>query len=207
MAVETVVKIGGGLLAQAKQFDATLKTIGTVTRTCRLLVVPGGGPFAETVREIDHRLELSDHAAHWMAVLAMDQFAHLVVSRLPGSTLVTEPRQITAALREGRVPVLAPSHWLRKADPLPHTWAVTSDSIAAWVAGAVGARRLVLVKPAGAGGRGLVDDFFPRALGAHVASVIVTADRVKALRSALGGGAERGRTHPDGARNAVSDGR
>ena len=191
-AVETVVKIGGGLLAHAKQFDATLKTVGTVTRTCRLLVVPGGGPFAETVREIDHRLDLSEDAAHWMAVLAMDQFAHLIVSRLPGSTLVTDPQEITAALREGCLPVLAPSHWLRKADPLPHDWAVTSDSIAAWVAGAVGARRLVLVKPPGADGSRLVDDFFTRALAAHVTSAIVTADRVNALHSALRGAAERG---------------
>ena len=192
IAVETVVKIGGGLLAHAEQFDATLKTIGAVMRTCRVLVVPGGGPFAETVREIDHRVDLSEDAAHWMAVLAMDQFAHLVVSRLPGSTLVTEPQEITAALREGRLPVLAPSHWLREADPLPHAWAVTSDSIAAWVAGAVGARRLVLVKPPGAAGSGLVDDFFTRALAAHVTSVIVAADRGDALYSALRGEADSG---------------
>ena len=40
------------------------------------------------------------------------------------------------ALSAGHVPVLAPSRWLREADPLPHAWTVTSDSIAAWVAGA-----------------------------------------------------------------------
>ena len=49
----------------------------------------------------------------------------------------------------GRVPVLAPSRWLREADPLPHSWDVTSDSIAAWVAGQAGASTLVLVKAAG----------------------------------------------------------
>ena len=192
IGVETVVKIGGGLLAHARPFEATLKTIGTLTRTCRLLVVPGGGPFAEVVREIDHRVDLSEDAAHWMAVLAMDQFAHLVVSRVPGSTLVAEPQRITAALREGRLPVLAPSHWLREADPLPHSWAVTSDSIAAWVAGAVGARRLVLVKPPGAAGSGLVDEYFTHALPAHVTPVLVAADQVDALHSALRGRTERG---------------
>ena len=192
IAVKTVVKIGGGLLAHTEYFDATLKMIGTVTPTCRVLVVPGGGPFAETVREIDHRVDLSEDAAHWMAVLAMDQFAHLVASRLPGSTLVAAPQEITAALGEGRLPVLAPSRWLREADPLPHAWAVTSDSIAAWVAGAVGARRLVLVKPPGAAGSGLVDGFFTRALAAHVTPVIVAADRVDALRSALCGDTEPG---------------
>ena len=38
-------------------------------------------------------------------------------------------------------------------DELPASWAVTSDSIAAWVAGKVGAGRLVLVKQVDADAR------------------------------------------------------
>ena len=57
-----------------------------------------------------------------------------------------------ALLAAGRVPVIAPYRWLREADPLPHSWDVTSDSIAAWLASALGAARLVLVKPPGATG-------------------------------------------------------
>jgi dihydroneopterin aldolase len=98
-----------------------------------------------------------------MAVLAMDQSAHLIAARLAGGTLVANCRDMRMALDAGRVPVLAPSQWLREADPLPHSWDVTSDSIAAWVAGAVGARRLVLVKPAGAAGADLIDPYFSRA--------------------------------------------
>ena len=37
---------------------------------------------------------------------------------------------------------------MRSADALPHSWEVTSDSIAAFVAGALDAGRLVLIKPA-----------------------------------------------------------
>src|SRR5690606_6777814 len=101
---------------------------------------------------VDARLELSDAAAHWMAVLAMDQHAHLLHGRLPGSTLVDAPADASAALDRGQVPILAPYRWLAAADPLPHSWDVTSDSLAAWIAGAVGASRLVLVKPPGAAG-------------------------------------------------------
>jgi aspartokinase-like uncharacterized kinase len=188
--VETVVKVGGGLLAYPEHFDALVSAIGAAARQRRLLVVPGGGPFADAVREVDRRLRLSDDAAHWMAVLAMDQHAHLVASRLPGGMLVTDPREIAAAFSagvDGQVPVLAPYRWLREADALPHTWDVTSDSIAAWVAGASGARRLVLVKPPGASGSELVDAYFPRALPAHVTPVIVPADQAVALHSALHG--------------------
>jgi aspartokinase-like uncharacterized kinase len=157
---------------------------------------------------VDRRLGLSNDAAHRMAVLAMDQYAHLIASRLAGSVLVTGPADIeaafsqstadTAALEEGlaqalsarsavdlSVPVLAPYRWLRDADPLPHSWDVTSDSIAAWVAGQVGAERLVLVKPPGAKEGELVDAYFTRALPAQVKPATVPADQIGALESAL----------------------
>jgi aspartokinase-like uncharacterized kinase len=201
--VEIVVKLGGGLLAHAAHFDAALAAIREAADERRVLIVPGGGPFADTVRHVDRQFTLSDDAAHWMAVLAMDQYAHLVVSRLAGSVLVADPGETAAALGAAHLPVLAPSRWLRDADPLPHTWDVTSDSIAAWIAGAVGARRLVLVKPprlrqsprTGATGFGAaspgraeeVDVYFHRALPAHVTPVIVSPDQVDALYAALRG--------------------
>jgi aspartokinase-like uncharacterized kinase len=185
--VDVVVKLGGGLLAHPAHFDAVLAVIREAANERSVLIVPGGGPFADTVRHVDRQFTLSDDAAHWMAVLAMDQYAHLVVSRLAGSVLVTDPGEIAAALGEAHLPVLAPSHWLRDADPLPHTWDVTSDSIAAWVAGAVGARCLVLVKPPGAGASDSVDKYFHCALPAHVTSVIVSAEQVDALHAALRG--------------------
>lgn len=81
-----------------------------------------------------------------MAVLAMDQSGYLVADALPGGTVAASPAQVDAALAAGRVPVIAPFAWLRASDPLPHGWAVTSDSIAAWLTGQLGAARLVLLK-------------------------------------------------------------
>ena len=49
---EMVVKLGGGVLAHPEHFDAALASIGTVALDRRLLVVPGGGPFADAVREV-----------------------------------------------------------------------------------------------------------------------------------------------------------
>ena len=174
--VDTVVKLGGGVLAHPAHFDAALRTIEAAARKSAVLVVPGGGPFADAVRDADRRFEPGDSAAHWMAILAMDQHAHLVAARLPRAVIVVNAREATAAIGAGSIPVLAPYQWLRDADPLPHSWDVTSDSIAAWVAGAVGATRLVLVKPPGAAGRDLVDAYFSRALPAGVTAEIVAAD-------------------------------
>ena len=106
---------------------------------------------------------MGDAAAHWMAVLAMDQYAELLAAKLPCACRVETLDEARAALSVGRVPVLAPARWLRQADPLPRSWDVTSDSIAAWVAGQAGASTLVLVKAPGATGA-LVDPYFERAL-------------------------------------------
>jgi aspartokinase-like uncharacterized kinase len=180
--VDTVVKVGGSLLANTTQLDAVLETIALVARDRRLLVVPGGGPFADVVRDVDRRIGLPDTAAHWMAVLGMDQYGHLLASRLKTGMLICDPGVITATYDRGRVPVLAPSRWVREADPLPHSWEVTSDSIAAWVAGAVAAARLVLVKPTSLAD---VDSYFARALPDGVQHIIVGADHVEDLRLAL----------------------
>lgn len=185
--IDLVVKLGGALLAHPEHFEATLAAIGAAAATRRLLVVPGGGPFADAVRDVDRLFHLSDDAAHWMAVLAMDQHAHLVAARMPGGAIVGDLAQIAAALDAGSIPVLAPYRWLREDDPLPHSWTITSDSIAAWVAGRVSARRLVLVKPPGASGSELVDAYFQRAMPARIAAVIVNADQPDALDSALRG--------------------
>jgi aspartokinase-like uncharacterized kinase len=179
-AVDLVVKLGGGVLPHVEYFESALAAIGEAARRHRLLVVPGGGPFADVVRDVHRQHRLADSAAHWMAILAMDQYAHLVVSRMPASVLVTGTREIADALDVRQVPVLAPSRWLREADPLPHSWDVTSDSIAAWVAGQVGARRLVLIKPPGAVGDGHVDAHFALALPAHVTASVLPADQIRA---------------------------
>ena len=190
--LDLVVKLGGGLLAHPGLLAAALEAIGAAAGTRRLVVVPGGGPFADVVREVDARLGLGDDAAHWMAVLAMDQYAQVVASRLVRGVVAHEPAAVLGAAAAGLIPVLAPYQWLRRGDPLPHSWAVTSDSIAAWLAGQLGAGRLVLVKPPGASGANVVDAYFSRALPPGVVAEAIPADDIASLCTALAGVAAPG---------------
>jgi aspartokinase-like uncharacterized kinase len=73
----------------------------------------------------------------------MDQFGWALADLIPGAARCVKPGPPCA----GVVSVLLPAALLAERDPLPAAWAVTSDSIAAWVAGAAGAGRLVLLKP------------------------------------------------------------
>jgi uncharacterized hydantoinase/oxoprolinase family protein/aspartokinase-like uncharacterized kinase len=178
--VDTVIKLGGGLLAHPDDFGRALEELAQIARRERVVIVPGGGPFADAVRAVGRTTRLSDDAAHWMAILGMDQYAHLVVSRLSKGVLVTSAGDITAALLGARIPVLAPFDWLRQRDPLPHSWDVTSDSIAAWLAGELRASRLLLLKPPGARGA-IVDAHFASAVPQGVEVTIVPADELSSI--------------------------
>ena len=192
--VRTVVKVGGGLLSRAGAFELVTEALTAFTQGRRVVIVPGGGPFADAVRQMFKRIKIGEDAAHWMAVLSMDQYAYALAARIPAAVLVHEEAEIAATIAAGPLPVLAPYRWLEAADPLPHSWEVTSDSIAAWVAGALGARRLVLIKPVRGETKKLVDPLFLRTLPASVEHLIITADDLGQLDVALdeGGGSRRG---------------
>jgi 5-(aminomethyl)-3-furanmethanol phosphate kinase len=116
----TVLKVGGSLIEVSKDLIDCL-----VKAQLDVLVVPGGGPFAETVRHYADRID--ETAAHWMAVLAMNQYGFYMAA--PGAVVVED----ISALKHG-ISILLPFKRLYENDPLPHSWNTTSDSIAGWVA-------------------------------------------------------------------------
>jgi 5-(aminomethyl)-3-furanmethanol phosphate kinase len=143
--VLTVVKVGGGLARGAGDdaLRALCRVLGELAERHPLLVVPGGAGFADAVRDHDRRFELRATTSHRMAVLGMEQFGLLLSDLIPGAERCTDLAR-AGALAAGRATVLQPARLAL--DALPASWDVTSDSIAAWVAGEVGAGRLVLVK-------------------------------------------------------------
>jgi aspartokinase-like uncharacterized kinase len=181
-----VIKIGGGLASIPGALARVCQAVGSAARTHRIVVVPGGGPFADAVRDFDRALGLSSHTAHWMALLAMDQYGHVLADRLPGAVLLDEPGAVLENIAEGKVVVLAPSRWVRSSDVLPHSWDVTSDSVAAFVAGGLDAARLILIKPAASLSEP-VDPYFTSALPYGMPSCAIGCDRLDALGPALSG--------------------
>jgi len=117
MSDPVVLKIGGSLFERSEQIVDLLHSKG-----CRALIIPGGGRFADLAR----RCQVSEDAAHWMAILGMEQFGwYLASNGIPTTDTLEIPERIS---------ILLPYLVLRNEDPLPHSWDITSDTIAGWVA-------------------------------------------------------------------------
>lgn len=170
-----VVKLGGSLL-DLPDLAARLRRWLGAQPAMPSVVLTGGGRLADAVREYDRRHALGDETAHWLAVRAMQRNARLTAALLPEASWATSVEELV----EGARPLSIVDPWglLHDDDrrfspqPLPASWQVTSDSIAARLAQLCGAGELVLLKStlpreaslAAAAAGGYVDVFIPQAL-------------------------------------------
>ena len=138
-----VVKLGGSLAGSAGLRE-WLRMLGACGQ--KIVIVPGGGPFADIVRTLQPLMGYDDAAAHDMALLAMAQYGHALASLCRSGVLVSAISAIAAIWRRERLPVWSPLALVGDYASIPPGWDVTSDSLAAWLAGQLGARRLLLVK-------------------------------------------------------------
>jgi dihydroneopterin aldolase len=139
----TVIKLGGSFA-----YSPDLKDwLAAISRCAgRVVIVPGGGPFADLVRAAQAQMGFDDRAAHRMGLLAMEQYGCAIESLHETVCLADSPDAIRRTLANGQIPVWLPLHMALDASDIPQSWDVTSDSLAAWLAGKIGAGRLLLVK-------------------------------------------------------------
>ena len=169
-----IVKLGGSL-AGSDELTAWLDTL--LSAEAPLVLVPGGGPFADRVREAQTRLGFDDGTAHHLAILAMEQFGRALAGLRPGLQPAESKTAVEAALRQDRLPVWMPARMTVGRPEIPESWTVTSDRLALWLAQALGARRALLVKSAappagsstasGLAAAGFVDAAFPAFLARY----------------------------------------
>jgi 5-(aminomethyl)-3-furanmethanol phosphate kinase len=139
----TVIKLGGSFA-----FSADLGDWIAAIADCagRAVIVPGGGPFADAVRAAQAQIGFDDRAAHRMALLAMEQYGCAIKSLHEALSFADSLGSIRRGLADHQVPVWLPTQMALSAADIPQSWDVTSDSLAAWLAGKIGAARLLLVK-------------------------------------------------------------
>ena len=178
----TVFKIGGSLFDLPDLPDVIEQVLALRPESAPLLVA-GGGAAADVVRNWDEVHHLGESPAHELALEAMDLSASLLARFFPDARLVRSDSQARLAAGDGVPSILCAGCFIKAAEaqghePLEQSWRVTSDSIAAWTAGVLGAE-LVLVKSvpapldmtlAAAAEAGLVDEYFP-GVAANLATI------------------------------------
>lgn len=174
----TIIKVGGSLLDWPELPDRLIRFLERrhdEDPGFRPVLLCGGGPFADAVRRLDRAHGLGDFAAHRLAIQAMDLASTILLCLIPGALGIESAQAIDQEMTPEDIPLLVPSLIIdelesQEASPLPPSWDVTSDTIAAWIAGRLQARSVVLLKSASlpahatrdlAARLKLVDPFFP----------------------------------------------
>jgi len=142
--MEAVLKVGGSLAEDPASLAMLCQELSVLAKAHRIVIVPGGGKFADTVRKLDKTYNISDVVAHKMAILAMDQYGLFLSDVTPSSYVSYVLKEINNSVN-GMLPIFLPSKLMFSKDPLEHSWDVTSDTIAAYIAGVLHAKKLVLV--------------------------------------------------------------
>jgi len=173
-----IVKVGGSLL-DWPDLPMTLGQWLAAQPPADNVLLAGGGALADVIRQADATHRLGEPTAHQLCVELLGVTARLLHSLLAERAARTTFAELVETRRANRLPnylVLDPCAFLTHQEPaaagnpLPHTWDVTSDSIAARIAEVLAADELVLLKSreppqdsslAALAADGYVDRYFP----------------------------------------------
>jgi len=172
-----VVKVGGSLM-DWPELGPRLKDWLSSLSPAQILLIPGGGPTVDVIRDLDRWHRLGEESAHWLALRALTLNAHFLAGILPSFNpmVVADFQDCKSVWSNLALPVLDPFSFVRidegLSNHLPHLWTATSDSLAARVAWRIGAQKLILLKSCSVPQKsdwqseaGLVDPLFSKIIG------------------------------------------
>jgi aspartokinase-like uncharacterized kinase len=142
-----IIKLGGSL----SYSGALVNSLNAVEKNYQgraVVIVPGGGAFADQVRLAQQHWQFDDTIAHHMALLAMQQMALMFKGLKPGFAMAYTVSAIQEQLSRQKIVIWSPDIIELDNAGIPASWDITSDSLAAWLAKTVSASELILIKSA-----------------------------------------------------------
>ncbi|MFW9936074.1 MAG: hypothetical protein ACFFD5_00345 [Candidatus Thorarchaeota archaeon] len=147
MINSAIFKISGQILDNSKNL---INTVAQLTQLYedhiieKILIIPGGGSLANFVREIYSEFKINDELAHWIAIYSMNYNGKMLKIKFPHLEIVENFD--TFKKKKRMFSILLPYKEFKRTDPLPHSWNVTSDSIALHCAYKLGLEDCFLIK-------------------------------------------------------------
>jgi len=142
-----IIKLGGSL----SRSDTLVNCLNTVEKNYRgraVVIVPGGGAFADQVRLAQQQWQFDDTTAHHMALLAMQQMALMFKGLKPDFAIADTVAAIHDQLNRKKTVIWSPDIIELDNAGIEASWDITSDSLAAWLAKTLSATELILIKSA-----------------------------------------------------------
>src|SRR5688572_13810650 len=123
-----VAKISGRLVESSNLASLIGRILADLERP--LVLIAGGGPAADLVRNWDRTLKLGEYNAHWLAIRAMSLQAELLARRLH----LPVSRRLGDCGMHRRSVLDLWDELNADYEAVPIGWHVTSDSLSAWAA-------------------------------------------------------------------------
>ena len=144
---KAVFKIGGSILENLHSLNNTITQLNQISQKKlinHIIIIPGGGIYANFIRALDRELQIGNEMAHWMAIYAMDYNGKKIGKQYSFINLTDNLEMLRT--NETKISLFLPLKHLRAYDRLPKSWDVTSDSIALYIAQELNLNQCFLIK-------------------------------------------------------------
>ena len=137
------IKIGGSLLDNNK-LSYFLKLVVQQKKKC--VLIPGGGVFADTVRQQQQKLKFDDLTAHNLSVLSMLKVGHILKSKISKYCEIIKNTSQLSHSKKCNVFIWNPEQEIYNEKNIHTNWKMTSDTIALKVSKKINSNVLIIVK-------------------------------------------------------------
>lgn len=148
MNIKTAIfKIGGSILEDFENLRSTVSQLHRLFEKNiiqKIIIIPGGGTFANFIRKIYSELKFTDELAHWMAIISMNYNGIEISKKIPELKIFEDYDKLKEINKV--FAIFLPYQFLKENDRLPHNWHVTSDSIALFLSKTFGLEECFLIK-------------------------------------------------------------
>lgn len=144
---QALFKIGGKVLGNQSNLESTMTQLSQLYEQgilLKIIIIPGGGSYANFIRLLEDKLNFGDDLAHWMAIYSMNYNGIELNRKYPEVNCIED--FITLQEVKKKFCIFLPYRYLRNSDSLPHNWDVTSDSIAFYIACKLKLSKCFLIK-------------------------------------------------------------
>ncbi len=142
-----IVKIGGKILENKENLESTIAQFKHICENDivkKIIIIPGGGTYANFVRRIDEKISIGDELSHWMAIFAMNCNGIELSQKYNDIKYFDNIGELKKS--NERIVIFLPYDFINQRDELLHSWSVTSDSIVLFLASILKFKQCFLIK-------------------------------------------------------------